>query len=47
MDKLKLQLEYCYGIRKLDVVLDFSCNAASAPIPHSWARVEEVPANRN
>lgn len=30
MDKLKLQLEYCYGIRKLDVVLDFGGNAAIA-----------------
>ena len=25
MKKLTLQLEYCYGIRKLDVVLDFEC----------------------
>lgn len=24
MNKLKLQLEYCYGIRKLDVVLDYA-----------------------
>lgn len=30
MDKLKLQLEHCYGIRKLDVVLDFGGNAAIA-----------------
>ena len=30
MDKLKLQLEHCYGIRKLDVVLDFAGNAAIA-----------------
>lgn len=30
MEKLKLQLEYCYGIRKLDVVLDFGGNAAIA-----------------
>ena len=30
MDKLKLQLEHCYGIRKLDVVLDFGTNAAIA-----------------
>lgn len=27
MEKLKLQLEHCYGIRKLDVVLDFGGNA--------------------
>lgn len=30
MEKLKLQLEHCYGIRKLDVVLDFGGNAAIA-----------------
>ncbi len=30
MDKLKLQLEHCYGIRKLDDVLDFGGNAAIA-----------------
>ncbi len=30
MDKLKLQLEHCYGIRKLDVVLNFNGNAAIA-----------------
>ena len=30
MDKLKLKLEHCYGIRKLDVVLDFARNAAIA-----------------
>ncbi|WP_246610034.1 phage infection protein [Comamonas fluminis] len=30
MNKLKLQLEHCYGIRKLDVVLDFSSSAAVA-----------------
>lgn len=31
MKKLKLQLEYCYGIRKLDVVLDYE-NAAAVAI---------------
>lgn len=30
MEKLKLQLEHCYGIRKLDVVLNFTGNAAIA-----------------
>ena len=30
MEKLKLQLENCYGIRKLDVVLDFAGTAAIA-----------------
>lgn len=30
MDKLKLELEHCYGIRKLDVVLDFAGNGAIA-----------------
>lgn len=30
MDKLKLQLEHCYGIRKLDVVLNFGGSAAVA-----------------
>jgi hypothetical protein len=30
MDKLRLQLEHCYGIRKLDVVLDFFGNGAIA-----------------
>lgn len=30
MDKLKLQLEHCYGIRKLDVVLNFDKSAAVA-----------------
>jgi len=30
MEKLKLQLEHCYGIRKLDVALDFGGNAAIA-----------------
>lgn len=30
MDKLKLQLEHCYGIRKLDVVLNFGSSAAVA-----------------
>lgn len=30
MDKLKLQLEHCYGIRKLDVVLNFDSSAAVA-----------------
>jgi len=30
MEKLKLQLEHCYGIRKLDVLLDFGGSAAVA-----------------
>lgn len=30
MEKLKLQLEHCYGIRKLDVVLNFGGSAAVA-----------------
>jgi hypothetical protein len=30
MDKLKLQLEHCYGIRKLDVMLDFGGHSAIA-----------------
>lgn len=30
MEKLKLQLEHCYGIRKFDEVLDFAGNAAIA-----------------
>jgi hypothetical protein len=30
MKKLKLQLEYCYGIRKLDVVLDYAGASAVA-----------------
>ena len=30
MEKLKLQLEHCYGIRKFDEVLDFAVNATIA-----------------
>lgn len=30
MKKLKLKLEHCYGIRNLDVVLEFSDTSAIA-----------------